>query len=252
MWPDCGFFDRSNMAVRRRANSPANAHNSGAKENKVANSRLANQPSESLDLSSLNNAFGILGAVAAIDQVHGIRKYDPTIGVLYDPLLASSGSKGMFRGRASDGYPEIGIQPGMPPAIEAATFTHEFGHLLDYTLKSGPGYASESNDDLMKEWDVAVKASSSYKRLSALTSADGTVDRERALTIYLMKGRELFARSYAQFIAARCHDQNLLNWLEVMTDEAADDRMPSQWTEEDFAPIAVAIENTLRKIKYMK
>lgn len=127
---------------------------------------------------------------------------------------------------------------------------HELGHLLDnHGLHRASGqrlYASEGQPEL-KPLMRALVDSSAYRRL---------VERETATgEIYWTRPRELFARSYAQWIAAETGDADLeASILAVRRREREDVSLwkESQWTRMDFQGIKKEFRRLFTKKGWLK
>jgi len=122
---------------------------------------------------------------------------------------------------------------------------HETGHFLDLAALGSAGtMASESHPDL-QEWRNAVAAT---KAIQAITAARRVAVQpgHRKYLNYLLEPREIFARSYAQFIAEKSGRADLLKELQILRTNPF---MPDtfQWTEADFVPVKKALEDVFRK-----
>jgi hypothetical protein len=122
------------------------------------------------------------------------------------------------------------------------TTAHEVGHLLDYTVLGEAGtFASEVHADFA-EWRRAVRAS---EAITSIRATQGTVKGLHKAEYYL-RGHEMWARSYAQYIATKSGDAEMLRQLDIIRG-VGDIGHLIQWSDADFAPIAAAIENILKK-----
>lgn len=135
-----------------------------------------------------------------------------------------------------------------------AEFIHEGGHFFDHQVFGVRGqYASESHPDL-EEWRQAVQNSALVQHLRHLSEQE-TVEwsgRIRAVrhdqVEYLLKGRELFARAYTQYIAMQNGGLSIREELGSRVHQETHPLLyPEQWDAEDFEPIARAIEALLLK-----
>lgn len=162
-----------------------------------------------------------------------------------------------------------GVNPGM-------TAAHEIGHFIDNvgfgTVDGGLGYASElapsftadnlllrvrdrvrvsplkprfdTHDlgdelvSLIDDWAQAVLRSDAYATL-------GTQVGKGNYLSYLRSGRELWARSYSQFIVKRNVDVVMKAGLKGKAFRAM------QWADDDFGEIEAAIEAILRHLGWM-
>jgi len=193
----------------------------------------ANPPvSAAIQISNRSTVAGAArDALAAIDSVHDD-------GVLPDVTLDGSASQvknalGFFQ----PGVPRIAVSATGPwPRLTA---THEVGHLLDHRGIPGAGYTSltaHQVDSPMHDWWQAIRASKAYRDLLAMP-----VNRT---TKYLLEPYELWARSYAQYIAEVAGDQALANELAVSLSYQGGG-MPRQWVGGDFDPVRDSITRLL-------
>lgn len=67
-----------------------------------------------------------------------------------------------------------------------------------------------------------------------------------------MTERELFARSYAQYIALRSGDHVLLNQLDEVLKEDTVRDIVIQWSVKDFMPVGQAFDILFRKQKWLR
>lgn len=138
------------------------------------------------------------------------------------------------------------------------TLAHEIGHFLDHQgLAPGKGFASNNPaDKRLEPWRKAMRASESVRALRKLQTGPATVDGipvQKNYLDYLLDTREIWARSYAQWITQRSGDQVLADQLGDILDRqrAAKLAYPSQWEPEDFEPIARAIDDLFRDIGWL-
>ena len=116
---------------------------------------------------------------------------------------------------------------------------HEVGHLLDWHGIPGEGSAANTESALVEEWWKAVSQSQKYKDVE--TSKMPEEDKK-----YLLKRSELFAQSYAQYIATQTGDRNALCELRMMQANNPD----LVWADEDFEPIRKAWVALCKKMKW--
>lgn len=173
----------------------------------------------------------IEAAVAAVDRVHDDGEL-PAIPINAD----AQGSRGIYRW-TRDGKPDsIGVA-NLPGHWNSLTSAHEIGHFIDHhVFGSGFKFGTEVNPAMTKFLDAAT-ATSAVREIRATLSG-------RSLNYYL-DPRELWARAYAQFIATRSGDPAM---AEQLARARSGKLQPSfvQWSDEDFAPVAAAIEDVLR------
>ncbi len=207
---------------------------------------------------------------AAIDRVHrmpdGMRPIP--LGIEDRP-----GYLGAYRGNRIDLNPN-----GRYPHITAA---HELGHFLDraglpparaFTVETQLGSGENFN-----EWWKAVQSSRTTQVLQSIKSLpDGSIlvrrrrpdgivnelDVDHAHVDYLLSPREMFGRSYAQWIATQSGDPGMLADLELAQDPANGEQVipgtgfadgyPGYWNADDFEPIASALSEAFRRLGLLR
>lgn len=138
------------------------------------------------------------------------------------------------------------------------TFIHEVGHFLDHqTLGNRGRFASEAGhlaevmDAIARSDAIRVLRSLGGRRRVIIRGVRGRREVEaikQPYVAYLLQPREAFARAYAQYIAVRSEDRLLLAELgrrqqHVLTSQVYHD----QWMDDDFLPIAQALDQLLRR-----
>ena len=152
------------------------------------------------------------------------------------------------------------------------TVAHEFGHYLDWKVL-GTGVSAATNgrggaDKGIKQFLSAVENSKAYKQIEAVrqlrvSEAPYGINEDVAKSLkgwssrtsygaYLMQPRELWARAYAQYVAQRSSGDAMKKELKTEIDSAIRPDHPSvsvpwtrQWEQDDFEPIAKAIDDIL-------
>lgn len=180
----------------------------------------------------------VKGALEAVDGVHGVRGLAPTT----IKLQKMPDEEGRYRTRMRGGRLEPGAVYVHPDgATPAFTAVHEMGHHLDLS-SLGPGGAfgsqNTNSDPKLRAWYDAVKGSDGYKDIIRKRSADREL---RDYYDYLLTPEELFARSYAQWVAERSGDPQLKRDLDYWRDSD----LSEQWSDDDFASIASALDKML-------
>ena len=135
------------------------------------------------------------------------------------------------------------------------TLTHEMGHWMDNRgfrgipeavapLRSKRSYASHS--PLFKKFIKLAKNSNKIKEIKSayLLSKSKT---------YLTSNHEIFARAYAQYIATKSKNPEMLAVLRSRQGKPEDGKgYPDQWDDDDFVPLYEEIENIFLKIGWLK
>jgi hypothetical protein len=177
--------------------------------------------------------------LAAIDSVH-------TDGSL--PQLRFDEAEIIGAAQARFYYDQQMIE--IDPAKSAPHFAlvHEIGHAIDYALGNG-SFASATNDPALRHWRNAIYGSHGYLRI--LDYADRITSLAEAEYVnYAIRNSELWARSYAQYIAARSDDPVLLLELRNRQNYESDE-LQLQWQDEDFEDIASAIDGYFRLVAWI-
>ena len=224
-------------------------------------------------------------AVGKISQILDVKAPDITVGpwdviqsienihqVPLRPLSISLGRENSYPGEGA--YYDV---PGEPIRIIVAptarypelTLAHEIGHLLDHQFLGAPwSYASEDTAFLTL-WRERIETSEAFQTLYRTQNAiqqgesefevevaDGIVHTFRfapglslnlGVVHYLLKPRELFARSYAQYIVVRSQHNLLKYGLDAQRNFPIDAVLPRHWEDEDFEPIAEAFDTMFRE-----
>lgn len=126
------------------------------------------------------------------------------------------------------------------------TFAHETGHRVEIRgLAGAPVTRQEKfpswSDPMLRDWRQAVLGSGAVARMQSLF---GNVSEETdALIAYYLEPEELWARSYAQYVAVRSSHAVMQTELDDIQSLARTYRiLPRQWQDTDFMPIMEAIE----------
>lgn len=115
---------------------------------------------------------------------------------------------------------------------------HEMGHFLDHQGFGAPGEFSSVFDTRFNPWWEAIQQSQAYKTLEAeLPRLVATGEISEDWCGYLSAPEELWARSYAQFIAVESGDPALLAELRLLRQRRHNMHLPEQWEDDDFAAI---------------
>lgn len=202
------------------------------------------QPSGSPVAKAVKNAMDkskkhiVDETIAAVDSVHGDGPLKPidfnhtvsarAAGTYYsnDTLAASIG----VRKRGDGAHLTLG---------------HEVGHWIDHMgIQSATKFASESGEPIMRAWKTAVENSNAIKKLRAMNPS--------AYLQYTLRGREIWARAYAQFIATESGNKAMLKRLDEVRTGKANYLPESQWDDADFAPIAQAMRELFSSLGWMK
>lgn len=161
-----------------------------------------------------------------------------------------TGSEGMLKRWGSTGkMHSIVIKTN--GAHQKSTLAHEMGHLIDAYDAINAGYPTgwmsgvggQALNQEMHEVMDAIKSSPEYNYIKTQTDEDGaTMPLSAGYRSYLMRGYELFARAFSQYIAVESKDKDMLQGI----DQAAASQRYFQWTNNNFKPIRKAIKKYLK------
>jgi SPP1 gp7 family putative phage head morphogenesis protein len=205
------------------------------------NGAQAKTPADRVPQNPVSNAFMLntkgkaarmlQDSMAVIDQVHDDGEL-PRI-ILDDK--AGRGANGVFIHTRGGEPLRIGIRANSPhPEL---TFAHEVGHFIDHQVLGIRGAFASDQHPTLQAWFDAVSKSDAYKNLGE----SGLKKQHRE---YYLSRRELWARSYAQYIAEKSGNAAMLDGLKKIT---GGNSLPyRQWTTEDFAPIKKAMDELLQ------
>jgi hypothetical protein len=209
------------------------------------------QAGDAIDLREM-----VTRALGIIDRIHIVRSL-PKIPIhnSYNDTVPSAGGY-VSREDESVSIDINTFKDFAPTAM--LTFIHEIGHFLDHAALGSPGvFATLAGDPLLNGWRRAVESTDAAQALRhrktagtvVIQTPDGpvevTVGRRHAE--YLLAPDELWARSYAQYIAAKSMDTRLISAIDLTRPPAALGQIyPAQWDAEDFAPVSQAIDLLFR------
>ena len=186
----------------------------------------------------------IRDAVTTIDQVHGD-------GQLQTLPVKTSATKTMAGSYSYNGKRQNDIKISTNGEHHRMTMAHEVGHWLDHqqlNVAWHPNRTQRYDSEGAKELWSALNDSSSVKRLRELRAGpskievDGkTVYLDRTYLRVISADAEIWARAYAQYIATRSGNPIMRQELATILKSV----YPNHWTDDDFAPIASAIDKIM-------
>lgn len=189
-------------------------------------------------------------AIQEIDKVHG----DGALPAIPIRQVGGGGNTlGKYRYRR-DNQP-IAIHLASLGRHPAMTTAHEIGHFLDHkAIGGGNGFETlNRSSELLAEWRQAVERSKALEGLNKIRWASSIevepgrrTGVDRGFVRYLLKPEEIFARSYAQYIATRSQNPRMLSELREAQKTAPWYNV--QWADDDFEPIAKAFDRLLEKL----
>jgi hypothetical protein len=180
--------------------------------------------------------------LAAIDSVHG----DGQLPAIPLKQTRKQRTLGAYW-RTHTGQPvkiDLSSQGGHPHL----TLAHEIGHFLDHAgIGSASGFATDA-DDRLNGWRAAVRQSKAVQQIQAHR---GLYPDARRYQRYLASAKEVWARSYAQYIATRSDSALLKRELREEQQRATDSPLPRQWADDDFVDIAQAFDDLFLELGWM-
>jgi hypothetical protein len=208
-------------------------------------------------------------ALQAIDAVHTVPNSMPTIPVESDFSIVEEAQYCR--------YP-ITLEPARivlggteQPALD---FCHEFGHFVDQCGLAGRRRdlltATEENwatlhpevRESMEGWWRAVRGSEAYGivrdlRANPVVEIRGVLCDFRVLVPLwenLLRPGELWARSYAQYIALRSGNGRMRGELDELLGLQRNEVLcvPEQWTNDDFVPIMEALDRLFGVLGWLR
>jgi hypothetical protein len=179
-----------------------------------------------LSLQSTLEGLQELHALPLMKSI-GVRTEPMKVSGLFDPQIAS-----------------YGVRIGDLTENPCMTVAHEIAHALDYfAFGKEFVYTSELQAERGEVWDtwkLLMDATPTAQNL-----AEGVYTQQfpklRELCRYYLEPRELFARSYAQYVAVKLGTAEILSELHHLQQQ-----MPrSQWYDDEFMPVIEVFDQLL-------
>jgi hypothetical protein len=197
----------------------------------------------------------IHSALETLDRIHD----DGILPEIQINGNVPQGAEGIYAHFRDGRRPYIGIRN--KPGEEFFTY-HELGHFIDQhglgkgaTETGTKSMASEFAHPDLQEWGAAIDSSALVAKLKGdLPEADRYT---RQHINYLLRRRELWARSYSQWLIAKIlqggHGEvDFRQRLAKRLDSAREHPYNGQWSDDDFAPISAAIDTLFKKKGWLK
>lgn len=184
-------------------------------------------------------------ALAALDSVHGDGSL-PSIGMDLNPGIHPQ--TGVFQVDPSSGRP-VGITVNPDSETPGMTLLHEVGHFLDWSAFPPQGEFSSPNAPELANWRATVNSTPTVLTLRAIQQdaaqragrGDVLAAYEANITAYWLRSEELFARSYAQYVALQSQDEDLIFELVVLRSRTPLMRH-TQWDPGEFTVLETAFD----------
>jgi hypothetical protein len=183
----------------------------------------------------------VVGVIAAVHRVMGVPPL--SIRVL---ALPDRERHGAFDGSL--------IIVNRLSATRDLALVHEIGHALD---RFGIGTdaridTSTTQHPLLHEWQRAVSRSHAVQELRQLRAdLPASAIRARTYIGYLLSARELFARSYAQWLARRSGDETLFADISRIRTERGTVSALIHWEGDDFSPLGTALDRVMEALGWI-
>lgn len=127
------------------------------------------------------------------------------------------------------------------------TMVHEIGHFIDHQALGNNTLWASVDSPLLEKWRSLVLESNAVQNLRTLVNNATTKDK-KSYYRYFLSIKELWARSYAQYIAQKSSNPTLVSQL----DKARKSEENRQWSEDDFQPIMDEIDAIFKAKGWIK
>ena len=180
------------------------------------------------------NASAVSDAMEAINNIHSVPDSMEQLDIQSTSSPTKLGAY-VYSGRTNKPFKFRLSTKGDNPRM---TMVHEMGHYLDHHGIGTKGAFDSESGDRTSRVIQAIKQSKSYSKLAerrAVFAAQNNTNLVKHVD-YLMGNDELFARSYAQFIASKSTGRKIKGELKNLQE---DNFLGTQWDDEDFQSINV-------------
>lgn len=217
---------------------------------------------EMLDVPDAERYASVRAVVAAVEAVMTFPAM-PTISVRIVSNVTGGGEGAYVRQR---GGPPLRIEIAEQAEHPELTMAHELAHYLDDCGFGTPdGWASEAEprlEALRQAWEntTSVRALRTGLETGQLTASlpnSALVEfplmpEERENCRYYLQGRELFARSYTQYLAAKSKNRVLLHQVRQRRESVEGRFYQVQWAEDEFRAVAQAFDQILEEYGWLR
>lgn len=177
--------------------------------------------------------------IRAIDQLHG----DGALPRIPIRRRNIPGAYGQFARTLADQAKFIEVSPRSPwPHMTTA---HEIGHFLDHSGIPGSVTFRSPSNQAAGDWRRAARQSRLFHEIEQTWRPISTRHAD-----YLNSDREMWARSYAQWVALRSGDPAMLAELR-RAQQGAVTQDRRQWLDDDFEPIGRALDDMFRYLGWI-
>jgi hypothetical protein len=137
--------------------------------------------------------------------------------------------------------------------ISGISTLHEIGHRLDIDALE---FCSEIPNPFSKAWQAFIPWRAEVKKSLTIRTLRTFVEQSQdsQYVAELLRPREVFARSFAQYVVLRSQNDQLMAELRSLQNVDLPNRVYSllQWTDEDFVAISQAFDSAFLRLGWMK
>jgi hypothetical protein len=207
------------------------------------------------EAASLPGRAEMSEVIEAMSGLHSVSN-DAPIDVVPTSFPGENGA-GEFRHR---GVTARGVSVNVTdenPHIRT-TLAHELGHWIDHQQVGDKGFESKraalgDKSSPMADWWAAVQETDAMARLQKVADTEilpnGILASPRYVS-YLQDPSEIWARTYAQWVASRTSSQGLKDEMSNQVD-VAQETYSEQWDDDDFEPVAQAIDRMMKGLGWL-
>jgi hypothetical protein len=143
---------------------------------------------------------------------------------------------------------ELSIRSATP----RLTTAHEIGHFLDDALGDFVVFSSmQSGLPIHRVVSTARQSRAIVQMEEFRRQSEGAISAARWQVLNRLESVEIWARSYAQYIALRSGDERMIHEVEYRRQIEIDVRRNEQWEWDDFAPLAAEIDSVLGELGWL-
>ena len=206
-----------------------------------------------LDTSDAAQAAHV--ALRAIEAVHG----DGALPRIPIRMVVDVAFEAVYVRSPEDGTPQAILLYGQSTLPEWALI-HEIGHFLDQQTLGERGSFASQNSESFGDWRRAVDATQSVRHLQEMVRDGGVTVVQNGIARHVpvrsgflatqITFPEIWARSYAQYIATRGGSDVLRAQLRGLLRTSAsggDAPYTLHWEADDFIPVLDAIDRLLQR-----
>ncbi|GAA4509252.1 hypothetical protein GCM10023172_42480 [Hymenobacter ginsengisoli] len=180
-------------------------------------------------------------ALRAVEEVHSL---PPLETERYKKVESSFRNQAAFgqidaQSKRETGHILLTFKRDIAPEQLGLTILHELGHLIDL-LFFEPVNVLTHSDITKNELEPVLSAAQStraWQQYQGRLNLDSFDDD----ALYLSRPEEIWARAYAQYIAEKSGNENLLAAVKEQATTAYS-QLPEHWSTTDFMPIRQAID----------